>query len=99
MLAPCGRQPNAHLHALRLQLVGVERLAAQVEPAQERLGCRSRDVFVLPRRDRDDLGVRVAQEDLDQLDGGVAGPAEDRDLDLVPLRCTMPYRNDRRSHR
>ena len=89
MLVPCGRQPNATCTPFAFQLLGVERLAAQVEPA-EQTRVQVRDVLVLPRSDRDDLRVRVPQENLDELDGGVTGPAQNRDLHLVhcPLRTT-----------
>ena len=59
MLAPCGRQPNATCTPFAFEPVGVERLAAQVEPAEQRR-VQVGDVFVLPRRDRDDLRVRDA---------------------------------------
>ena len=36
VLAPCGRQPNATLHAPALSASGVERLAPQVDPPEQR---------------------------------------------------------------
>src|SRR5438477_398077 len=67
-------------HAPRLELVGVERLAAQVEPAgQARV--QVGDVLVLPGRDRGDLDPRVPEQDLQQLDRRVPRPTQHADLD------------------
>ncbi len=63
------------------QAIGVERLHAQIDATGEagvRLG--NREAALLPRRDGDDLDGRVAEQDVQQLQGRVAGAAEDGDL-------------------
>jgi len=69
------------LDPLAEQPVGVERLHAQVDAAREaRMRFRDRRHLVIARRDGDDLGVRMPQQNLDQLAGGVTSAAENGDL-------------------
>jgi hypothetical protein len=69
------------LHAACGKLVGIEGLACEVDAAGE-AGVHFADFRrpLLARGDGDDLDSWMPQQDLDQLEGRVAGPAEDGNL-------------------
>ena len=67
------------LHALRFQGVRVERFAHEVEPARQRRVVVGHRLGVAGR-DGEDLSVRVTQQNLDEFDGRIPGPAEDCDF-------------------
>ena len=59
-----------------------EILERQIEPADEaRMDARYRRTSILTAGDGDDLHLRVAEEDLEQFQGGVARGTEDGDFD------------------
>jgi hypothetical protein len=69
------------LDAASHQAVGIQRLAAQVEaPKQAGVQLADQGRIFLARRDRHDLGVRMAQQDFDEFQGRVAGAAQDGNL-------------------
>jgi hypothetical protein len=68
-------------------LIRREVLQRQVEPADEtRMDARDGRVAFLAAGDRDDLRLRMPEEDLDRLEGGVSSGAEDCDLHHDGLR-------------
>ena len=68
--------------AARFELVRVERLEAQVEAlAERRVDLIDARRVGLARGDGDDRRLRVAQEDLDEFQGGVARASQDGDAD------------------
>ncbi len=67
------------LHAPGHQLVGIERLAAQIEPAEQaRVLLRHQRCVRFARSHGHDLRLGVAQQNLHQFDGGVSGTAQNR---------------------
>jgi hypothetical protein len=66
----------------RADLLRREILERQIEPADEaRMDARYRRTSILTAGDGDDLHLRVAEEDLEQFQGGIAGGTEDGDFD------------------
>jgi hypothetical protein len=81
MLVPCGRQPKA-----------ISTPFAFSEPAGE-AGVVLRHRLRVAGRDGGDLRVRVAEQDLHQLDGRVPGAPEDRDFHLVIRHSSFVLRH------
>ena len=76
------RQAAEHALGPRADFLRREILERQVEAAHEaRVDARNRRLPFLPARHGDDLRLRMAQEDLDGLEGRVAGSAQDGDGD------------------
>ena len=70
MLTPCGKQPKTHSTPLASSRSASKGLHAQVDPArQARMRFADRRHLLIARGDRDDLGLRMAQQDLDQFAG------------------------------
>src|SRR5256886_11508872 len=67
-------------------------------PSQARKNLRHRNTGVLARGDRDELRLRVAREDAQQLDPGIAGPAHDADFNHHYLRKPVSLPSSIESH-
>src|SRR6266852_2805089 len=82
-----GRREKHHVALGEVRLPRV-RVRKRHGTAQARNKLRYRSAGLFARSDRDELRLRVAREDAQQLDPGITGPAHDADFDHHHLRRT-----------
>src|SRR5204863_1206147 len=84
----CDSVGRREKHYIALGKVGLRRIRVRNRdaPPQARKDLGHRNAGLLARSDRDELRLRVARKDAQQLDPGITGPAHDADIDHHTLR-------------
>src|SRR6266853_5105284 len=84
----CDSVGRREKHYITLGKVGLRRIRVRNRdaPPQARKDLGHRNAGLLARSDRDELRLRVAREDAQQLDPGITGPAHDADFNHHRLR-------------